>query len=125
MMFLIFILICLIIFIYFRYFKGGISSCYCWGINENEFGCSVLIKKPFDITDEEDFISEDISDDNKNNDNTNNNKNITGFWDSIHVLQISNHSTDIYSYQLTTTILLYIQMDKNTDLSGSMTRQVY
>ena len=50
----------------YRYFEGGVSSVYFWDLDNGGFAGIVLIKKEGDGA-----------------------KNITGCWDSIHVIEIT------------------------------------
>jgi capping protein beta len=51
-----------------------------------------------------------------------------GSWDSIHVLEASSVDGKVFTYKLTTTVMLSMAVDNaevgDTNLSGSVTRQV-
>lgn len=88
------------------YYEGGLSSVYLWDL-ENGFAGCFLIKKPI-ATDENVYVNQ-------------------GCWESIHVVEVVEHTTASASYKLTSTITLQmlVKNDKvgKTDLSGSLTRQ--
>lgn len=50
-----------------------------------------------------------------------------GSWDSIHVVEVTEHAGGRASYKLTTTVMLHMAVSSEavgeTDLSGSLTRQ--
>lgn len=52
----------------------------------------------------------------------------SGSWDSIHVLEASSVDGKVFTYKLTTTVMLSMAVDNaevgDTNLSGSVTRQV-
>jgi len=87
------------------YYEGGISSAYCWDIDDG-FASVVLIKK----TQEQSKKGQPMR----------------GAWDSIHVVEVKDNR-DRAKYKLTSTIMLTI--DTSTDqtgsvsLAGSLTRQ--
>ena len=88
------------------YYEGGLSSVYLWDLEDGFAGC-FLIKKPI-AADENVYVNQ-------------------GCWESIHVVEVVEHTTASASYKLTTTIMLQmlVKNDKvgKTDLSGSLTRQ--
>lgn len=49
-------------------------------------------------------------------------------WDSIHVLEVTEHGSKSATYKLTSTVMLYMLTEKpvtgDVSLSGSLTRQV-
>lgn len=51
-----------------------------------------------------------------------------GSWDSIHIVEVTEHSSTKASYKLTTTIILNMGVDRSsvgeTVIAGSLTRQV-
>lgn len=51
-----------------------------------------------------------------------------GSWDSIHVIEVIENSPKKATYKLTTTVMLTMSVGKeevgNTNMSGSLTRQV-
>jgi len=53
----------------------------------------------------------------------------TGSWDSIHIVEVREESPTKANYKLTTTVMLSMAVEKSnvgsTDLSGSLTRQVW
>uniref|UniRef100_A0A8R1HJV4 F-actin-capping protein subunit beta n=1 Tax=Caenorhabditis japonica TaxID=281687 RepID=A0A8R1HJV4_CAEJA len=85
------------------YFEGGVSSVYFWDLDNGGFAGIVLIKKEGDGA-----------------------KNITGCWDSIHVIEITERARQAH-YKLTSTIMLWLQTNKSAsgvmNLGGSLTRQ--
>lgn len=86
------------------YFEGGVSSVYCWDL-DNGFAACVLIKK--------------MQDQSKKG------QPMKGTWDSIHVVEVTKGSKS--HYKLTSTVMLSIETEtKNTgkvNLAGSLTRQ--
>ncbi|KAL3233471.1 F-actin-capping protein subunit beta [Nakaseomyces bracarensis] len=80
------------------YYEGGISSVYLWDLDEEgEFAGVVLFKK-------EGANSE--------------------VWDSIHVIEATRSEGDMFTYRLTSTIILYLENNgRKTALSGNLTRQ--
>lgn len=80
------------------YYEGGISSVYFWELDEEnpqDYAGVVLFKK---------------GDRSLSN------------WDSIHVVEAT-HSGQVVTYRLTSTILLYLDTNKQMTLSGNLTRQ--
>ena len=88
------------------YFEGGTSSVYLWDLDNGFAGC-FLIKKNVEGNR---FVS-------------------NGSWDSIHVVEVNEISPAKATYKLTTTVMLSMSVAKdvvgNTNMSGSLTRQVY
>jgi len=88
------------------YFEGGISSVYCWDVDDG-FAVVILIKK-----------SQDLS---------KRGQPMKGAWDSIHVVEVKEGKNN-HHYKLTSTIMLSIETTTETSgtvsLAGSMTRQV-
>jgi capping protein beta len=86
------------------YFEGGISSVYCWDLDDG-FACVVLIKK--------------IGDTAKKSP-------VKGAWDSIHVVEVIDRAKAAH-YKLTSTIMLSLTTQANNagsvSLAGSLTRQ--
>ncbi|CDS40155.1 F actin capping protein subunit beta [Echinococcus multilocularis] len=75
------------------YFEGGISSVYCWDLDQG-FAMAILIKK------------------------TGNSTSVRGSWDSVHIVEVQEHSTAKSAhYKLTSTIIMWI--DTNTHECGS------
>eukprot|EP01091_Cochliopodium_minus_P009624 TRINITY_DN2404_c0_g1_i1.p1 TRINITY_DN2404_c0_g1~~TRINITY_DN2404_c0_g1_i1.p1 ORF type:complete len:285 (+),score=76.65 TRINITY_DN2404_c0_g1_i1:44-856(+) len=87
------------------YFGGGVSSVYCWDLEEG-FASVVLIKK-----------TQDSSGDSKT---------LKGNWDSIHVVEVR-ESKGNATYKLTTTIMVTVETSSKLagkiSLSGNVTRQ--
>jgi capping protein beta len=87
------------------YYEGGISSAYCWDVDDG-FAAVVLIKKT--------------------QDQSKKGQPMRGAWDSIHVVEVKENK-DRAKYKLTSTIMLTI--DTTTEqtgavsLAGSLTRQ--
>lgn len=92
-----------------QYFEGGFSSVYFFDTEEGEdkaFGACFLIHK--DVQKEKGLEK--------------------GWWDSIHVFEVSQEKKGLFLYKLTTTVMVSLglsEADKigNVDLSGSMTKQ--
>lgn len=86
------------------YFEGGISSVYCWDLDDG-FACVVLIKKIGD---------------------TARKSPVKGCWDSIHVVEVIDRGKAAH-YKLTSTIMLSLTTQANNagsvSLAGSLTRQ--
>jgi len=87
------------------YYEGGISSVYCWDIDDG-FALVVLIKKT--------------------QDQSKKGQPMRGAWDSIHVAEVK-EVKDKAKYKLTSTIMLSIETTTestgNVSLAGSLTRQ--
>jgi len=88
------------------YFEGGVSSVYCWDIDDG-FALVVLIKKT--------------------QDQSKKGQPMRGAWDSIHVLEVK-EKKDRAKYKLTSTVMLTIDTTTdptgNVSLAGSLLRQV-
>jgi len=87
------------------YFNGGVSSVYCWDLEEG-FASVVLIKKT--------------------QDNSGDSKTLKGNWDSIHVVEVK-EGKGTATYKLTSTIMVSIETSSKgsgkINLAGSITRQ--
>jgi len=87
------------------YFEGGISSVYCWDLDEG-FAACILIKK--------------------SQDQSKKGQPMKGTWDSIHVVEVTGPKTKS-KYKLTSTVMLTIETDSKAtgkvSLAGSLTRQ--
>jgi len=87
------------------YFEGGVSSVYCWDL-DNGFAACILIKKT--------------------QDQSKKGQPMKGTWDSIHVVEVHDNKTTAH-YKLTTTVMLSIETETSTtgtvSLAGSLTRQ--
>jgi len=89
------------------YFEGGVSSAYLWDLDHG-FAGVVLIKKIGDGS-----------------------KQVKGCWDSIHVVEVKEHSKSRTAgkdtYKLTSTVMLWLETNKDgsgmMQLGGSLTRQ--
>lgn len=97
------------------YFEGGVSSVYLWDLDAG-FAGVILIKKAGDG-------SKKIKDGNSKADE------ISGCWDSIHVVEVQEKSSGRSAhYKLTSTSMLWLQTNKEgsgtMNLGGSLTRQV-
>jgi len=93
------------------YFEGGVSSVYFFVTDKEDkdsknFGACFLIHKDVDTTKKE------LE---------------SGWWDSIHVFDVTEAKKNHYEYKLTTTVMVSMGMKSPTvgdvDLSGSMTQQ--
>jgi len=91
-----------------HYFDGGHSSVYFFNTDEKDnkaFGACFLIHKDADV--QKGFDS--------------------GWWDSIHVFDVSEKSRSTFEYKLTTTVIVSMGVKSGAlgevDLSGSMTQQ--
>jgi len=88
-----------------QYYEGGISSVYCWDV-DNGFAACVLFKK---VGDQSRKAS------------------VKGSWDSINVVEVNNTSNKKAHYKLTITVMLNIITATvaagHVTLSGSLTRQ--
>jgi len=88
------------------YYEGGISSAYCWDIDDG-FAAVILIKKT--------------------QDQSKKGQPMRGAWDSIHVVEVKETGKGKANYKVTSTVMLTI--DTTTDqtgsvsLAGSLTRQ--
>merc|ERR1712226_1622983 len=96
------------------YFEGGVSSVYLWDLDAG-FAGVILIKKAGDG-------SKKIKDEKKSDE-------ISGCWDSIHVVEVQEKSSGRSAhYKLTSTSMLWLQTNKarsgTMNLGGSLTRQV-
>jgi len=89
----------------FRYFEGGVSSVYCWDL-DNGFAAVILIKKT--------------------QDQSKKGQPMKGTWDSIHVIEVNKGKKDSH-YKLTSTVMLSIETTTDAagtvSLAGSLTRQ--
>jgi len=87
------------------YFEGGVSSVYCWDLDEG-FAAVILIKKT--------------------QDQSKKGQPMKGTWDSIHVVEVKDSKKNA-TYKLTSTVMLSIETETegtgNVNLSGSLTRQ--
>jgi len=87
------------------YFEGGVSSVYCWDLDDG-FAACILIKK--------------VQDQSKKG------QPMKGAWDSIHVVEVNDHKTKAH-YKLTSTVMLNIETETaatgRVSLAGSLTRQ--
>jgi len=87
------------------YFEGGVSSVYCWDL-EDGFAACILIKKT--------------------QDQSKKGQPMKGTWDSIHVVEVQDNKKNAH-YKLTSTVMLGIETENTTtgqvNLSGSLTRQ--
>jgi len=87
------------------YFEGGVSSVYCWDL-DNGFAACILIKKT--------------------QDQSKKGQPMKGTWDSIHVVEVGDSKKTAH-YKLTSTVMLSIETETaNTgkvNLAGSLTRQ--
>lgn len=85
------------------YFEGGVSSVYLWDLDHG-FAGVILIKKSGEGS-----------------------LKINGCWDSIHVVEVQERSSNRNSYKLTSTVMLWLQTNKQgsgtMNLGGSLTRQ--
>ncbi|KAM9991430.1 hypothetical protein ACTFIZ_004814 [Dictyostelium cf. discoideum] len=88
------------------YFEGGVSSVYCWDLDDN-FAAVVLMKKT--------------------QDQSKKGQPMRGTWDSIHVVEVKLGKKDKAVYKLTSTVMLSIETDNDStgkvNLAGSLTRQ--
>lgn len=86
------------------YFEGGTSSVYLWDLDHGFAGCFLIKKSVAD--------GQHVTD---------------GCWDSIHIVEaIEGDDKQAATYKLTTTIILYMAVDKSlgdTSFSGTLTRQ--
>jgi len=87
------------------YFEGGVSSVYCWDLDDG-FAACILIKKT--------------------QDQSKKGQPMKGAWDSIHVVEVQDHRTKAH-YKLTSTVMLSIETETTAtgrvSLAGSLTRQ--
>jgi len=87
------------------YFEGGISSVYCWDLNDG-FAACILIKKT--------------------QDQSKKGQPMKGTWDSIHVVEV-NDKKKTGTYKLTSTVMLSLETETAStgqiNLAGSLTRQ--
>jgi len=87
------------------YFEGGVSSVYCWDLDDGFASC-ILIKK--------------VQDQSKKG------QPMKGAWDSIHVVEVQDNKTKAH-YKLTSTVMLNIETETASagriSLAGSLTRQ--
>jgi capping protein beta len=85
------------------YYEGGVSSVYLWDLDHG-FAGVILIKK----SGEGSAV-------------------IRGCWDSIHVVEVQERSSNRNSYKLTSTVMLWLQTNRaqsgQMNLGGSLTRQ--
>jgi len=87
------------------YFEGGVSSVYCWDL-DNGFASCILIKKTQDQSKKVQPMK--------------------GTWDSIHVVEVQDNKKNAH-YKLTSTVMLSIETETKAtgtvNLAGSLTRQ--
>jgi len=87
------------------YFEGGVSSVYCWDLDDGFASC-ILIKKT--------------------QDQSKKGQPMKGNWDSIHVVEVQDNKKNAH-YKLTSTVMLGIETETTAtgqvNLSGSLTRQ--
>jgi len=87
------------------YFEGGVSSVYCWDL-DNGFAACILIKKT--------------------QDQSKKGQPMKGTWDSIHVVEVQDNKKSAH-YKLTSTVMLSIETETKAtgtvNLAGSLTRQ--
>jgi len=87
------------------YFEGGVSSVYCWDLDDG-FAACILIKK--------------VQDQSKKG------QPMKGSWDSIHVVEVADSKSKAH-YKLTSTVMLSIETETaatgRVSLAGSLTRQ--
>jgi capping protein beta len=87
------------------YFEGGVSSVYCWDLDDG-FAACILIKKT--------------------QDQSKKGQPMKGTWDSIHVVEVQDNKKNAH-YKLTSTVMLGIETETSAtgqvNLSGSLTRQ--
>jgi len=87
------------------YFEGGVSSVYCWDLDDG-FAACILIKKT--------------------QDQSKKGQPMKGSWDSIHVVEVQD-SKKTARYKLTSTVMLGIETETTAtgqvNLAGSLTRQ--
>uniref|UniRef100_A0A5K3FM21 F-actin-capping protein subunit beta n=1 Tax=Mesocestoides corti TaxID=53468 RepID=A0A5K3FM21_MESCO len=86
------------------YFEGGISSVYCWDLDQG-FAMAILIKK------------------------TGNAASSSGCWDSVHVVEVQERPTAKSAhYKLTSTVIMWIETNTAkcgaSTLSGHLSRMV-
>ena len=86
------------------YFEGGVSSVYCWDI-DNGFASVFLVKKT--------------------QDQSKRGQPMKGTWDSIHVVEVLDKKPSAH-YKLTSTVMLFIETETQktgtVTLAGSLTR---
>jgi len=87
------------------YFEGGVSSVYCWDLDDG-FAACILIKKT--------------------QDQSKKGQPMKGTWDSIHVVEVQDNKKNAH-YKLTSTVMLGIETETastgQVSLAGSLTRQ--
>jgi len=87
------------------YFEGGVSSVYCWDLDDG-FAACILIKKT--------------------QDQSKKGQPMKGTWDSIHVVEVQDNKKNAH-YKLTSTVMLGIETETastgQVNLAGSLTRQ--
>jgi len=87
------------------YFEGGVSSVYCWDLDDGFASC-ILIKK--------------VQDQSKKG------QPMKGAWDSIHVVEVQDNKNKAH-YKLISTVMLNIETETGAtgrvSLAGSLTRQ--
>jgi len=88
------------------YFEGGVSSVYCWDLDNAGFAACILIKKT--------------------QDQSKKGQPMKGTWDSIHVVEVQDNKKTAH-YKLTSTVMLTIETETaatgQVSLAGSLTRQ--
>jgi len=87
------------------YFEGGVSSVYCWDLDDG-FAACVLLKR--------------------NQDQSKKGRPMKGAWDSIHVIEVQDQKTQAH-YKLTSTVMVAVETQNESTglvrLAGSLTRQ--
>jgi capping protein beta len=87
------------------YFEGGVSSVYCWDL-EDGFAACILIKKTQDMSKKGTPMK--------------------GGWDSIHVMEVSDKKKNAH-YKITSTVMLTLETESDGTgsirLAGSLQRQ--
>eukprot|EP00127_Corallochytrium_limacisporum_P003058 Clim_evm14s145 gene=Clim_evmTU14s145 len=90
------------------YYEGGLSSVYLWDLDDdvNGFAAAILIKKESDSTAKTGGA---------------------GCWDAMHIFQAEEDTSGNCTYQLTSTVMLWLENGGNTigkmKLGGSLMRQ--
>lgn len=99
------------------YFQGGVSSVYCWDIDEagQSFACCWCVVKDVKVGDI------------PNGHKLKQNKKADLHWSEIHVFEVTRKAANKHDYKLTSTVLVHIdKVDKSNlafNLSGSRTNQ--
>ncbi len=135
-------------FFSFRYFEGGVSSVYCWDLDDGFAACILIKKSTFSpiifflsiidiiciyqcaqlpcyrsltwlILFPLHITAQDQS---------KKGQPMKGTWDSIHVVEVQDNKRNAH-YKLTSTVMLSIETETNNtgqvSLAGSLTRQVF